>query len=58
MIKDLHKSLLGRPAISGLNFLRKVGFVKRNQLVLEQFSSVFEGLGKLEEEYTLSCRIM
>ena len=40
-----HKPLLGRPAIRGLNLLRRVGFVKQDQSVLEQFSSVFEGLG-------------
>ena len=53
MIKNLHKPLLGRPVISGLNLLKRVGFVKQEQSILEQFSSVFEGLGMLEGEYTI-----
>ena len=56
MIKNLHKLLLGRPAIRGLNLLRRVGSVKQDQSVLEQFSSVFEGLGKLEGEYTIKLQ--
>ena len=45
VIKNLHKPLLGRSAIRGLNLLRRVGSVKQEQSVLEQFSSVFEDLG-------------
>ena len=52
VIKNLHKLLLGRPAIKGLNLLRRVGSVKHEQLVLQQFSFILEGLGKLEGEYT------
>ena len=51
MIKNLHKPLLGRPVIGGLNLLKRVGTVKQEQSVLEQFSFVFEGLGKLEGVY-------
>ena len=47
VIKTLHKPLLGRPAIRALNLLRRVGSVVQDQSVLEPFSSVFEGLGKL-----------
>ena len=48
MIKNLHKLLLGRPVISDLNLLKRVDSVKQEQSVLDQFSSVSEGLGKLE----------
>ena len=50
MIKNLHKPLLGRPAIRGLNLLKRVDSVKEEQAVLDQFSTVFEGI-------QLSCRI-
>ena len=56
MIRNLHKPLLGRPAIRGLNLLRRVGSVKQDQSVLEQFSSVFEGLGKLEGDYIIKLQ--
>ena len=35
VVKNLHKPLLGRPAIRGLNLLKRVGFVKQEQLVLD-----------------------
>ena len=53
MIKNLHKPFFGGPAIRGLNLLKRVDFVKQEQSVLEQFSSVFEGLGILEGECTV-----
>ena len=56
VIKNLLKQFLGRPAIRGLNLLKAVGSVKQEQLVLEQFSSVFEGFGKLEGEYTIKLQ--
>ena len=56
MFKNLHKPLPGRPAIRGLNLLRRVGSVKQEQSVLEQFSSVFESLGRLEGEYTIKLQ--
>ena len=56
VIKDLHKSLLGRPAIRGLNLLKRVNSVKEKQAVLDQFSTVFEGLGKLEGDYTIKLQ--
>ena len=56
VIRNMHKSLLGRAANRGLNLLRRVGSVKQEQSVLEQFSSVFEGLGELEGEYTIKLQ--
>ena len=56
VIKNLHKPLLGRPAIRGLNLLKRVDSVKKEQAVLDQFSGVFEGLGKLEGNYTIKLQ--
>ena len=57
VIKNLHTPLLGRPAIIGLNLLKRVGSVKQEQSVFEQFSSVFEGLGKFEGECTIKYMV-
>ena len=57
VIKNLHKPLLGKPVIIGLNLLKRVVFVKQEQLVLARFSSVFEGLGKLEGECTIKLQV-
>ena len=56
VIMNLHKPLLGRPAIRGLNLLERVSSVKQEHPVLEQFSSTFECLGNLEEEYTIKLQ--
>ena len=56
MIKILHKPLLGRAAIRGLISLKRVDSVKQEQSVLDQFPSVFEGLGKLEGDYTIKLQ--
>ena len=53
VIINLHKPLLGRRVIRGFNLLKWIDSVKQEQLVLEQFSAVFEGLGKLKGDYTL-----
>ena len=54
VIKNLHKPLLGRPAIRGLNLLKRVDSVKQEQSVLDQFSSLFESLGKLKGDCTIT----
>ena len=56
VIKNLHKPLLGRPAIRGLNLLKRLDSVKQEQSVLDQFSSIFEGLGKLKGYYTIKLQ--
>ena len=56
VIKNLHKSLLGRPAIRGLNLLKRVDSVKKEQSFLDKFSSVFKGLGKLKGDYTIKIQ--
>ena len=52
----MHKPLLGRPAIIGLNPLKRVDSVKEEQAVLDQFSTVFEDLGKLEGDYAIKLQ--
>ena len=57
MIKNLHKLLLGRPAITALKLLDRISSVEeREKSVIEQFPSVFKGLGKLEGEYTIKLQ--
>ena len=56
VIKNLHQPLLGRLAIRGLNLLKRINFVKREQSVLDKFSSLFEGLVKLEGDYTIKLQ--
>ena len=51
VIKNMHKTLLVRPAIRGLNLLRKIDSLKPEQSVLDQFSPVFDGLRKLDGGY-------
>ena len=52
VIKGLRKPLLSRSAIKAFNLLKRVNSIKQEQSVLEQFSSEFEGFGKLKGEYT------
>ena len=56
VIKNLHKPLLGRPAIRGFNLLKRVDSVKKELLILDKFSSIFEGLGKLKGNYTIKLQ--
>ena len=56
MIKKLHKPLLGKSVIRGLNLLRRFGAVKQKQSILEQFSSVFKGHRKFEGECTIKLQ--
>ena len=56
VIKNLYKPLLGKPAIRGLNLPKRFGSVKQGQSALQQFSSVFEGLGNLEGKYTIKLQ--
>ena len=56
VVKGLHKSLLGQPAIQALQLVRRVGVVEKESRPEELFSGLFTGLGKLEEEYTIRLR--
>ena len=54
IVKNLHRSLLGRPAIEKLHILARIGSVKQSgQSTVDKFSRLFTGLGKLEGDYTI-----
>ena len=57
VIKNLHKSLLGRPAIRGLNLMMRVSYVKQDRSVIEQFSSLLRVLVSLRESIQSSYKI-
>ena len=57
IVRNLHRSLLGRPAIEKLHVLARIGSVEQpGQSVVDRFSHLFTGLGKLEEEYIIRLK--
>ena len=56
VVKNLSRSLLGRPAIEALDLLQRVNAVQTKTDIERQFPKLFEGLGKLEEEYKIVLR--
>ena len=56
VVRKLNRSLLGRPAIVALGLVQRVNAVQTKTDLVKQFSKLFEGLGKLEEEYTIVLR--
>ena len=57
VVENLQKSLLGRPAIMGQNLVWKIDAIKKSsQSTLEQFPSVFNGLDKIEGNYTIKLQ--
>ena len=57
VVGNLHTALLGRPAIGNLNLVRRIDAIKKtSQSVFEQFPSVFNGLGKIEGNYTIKLQ--
>ena len=55
--KRLTKSLLGRPTIQDLDLVKLVAVVGQHHLSpKDQFPSLFQGLGKLEGEYTIELQ--
>ena len=56
VVKDLHKPLLGRPAIEALGLVARVGEVQQEQNPEQLFPGLFTGLGKLQGEYTIKLR--
>ena len=54
VVKDLHKPLIGLPAIKALNLVAKVYTVYwTKEAVISQFSQLFTGLGRLQGEYEI-----
>lgn len=55
-VKRLNRSQLGRPAIEALGLVQRVNAVQTKTDIMKQFPKLFEGLGKLEKEYTIILR--
>ena len=54
VVENLHKHLLGRPAIEALDLVVRVGAVIDSMRDPgSRYPSLFQGLGKLEGEYTI-----
>ena len=57
MVDDLSKCLLGQPAIHALGMVSNIGGITDvTQKITQQFPMLFEGLGKLEGEYTIQLQ--
>ena len=52
VVENLHKPLLGRPAIEVLKLLTRIGSVDE-QSSISRFQHLFEGLGRLKEPYMI-----
>ena len=55
VIEDLHKALLGSPAIEALQILSFVEPVQASDIFI-QFPQLFTGLGKLQDSYQIKLR--
>ena len=57
VVKQLHKPLLGRPAIEELSLLQRVRAIQeKGQNPIQQFPHLFQGLGKLQGDYTIKLQ--
>ena len=56
VVSGLSKALLGRPAIKQLNLVRRLAAVEEGKTPKEQFPSLFQGLGKLEQPYKIELQ--
>ena len=57
VVKGLTKPLLGRPAIEGLSLVQCVAALCEKELnPVEQFPHLFQGLGKLQGDYTIKLQ--
>ena len=55
IVKNLHKPLVGLPAIKALNLVARVSTINLNkEVILSQFSQLFSGLGRLQGEYEIT----
>ena len=54
VVKDLHRHLLGRPAIKVLDLAARVGVVEEDEKSpVARYPNLFTGLGKLDGEYSI-----
>lgn len=57
VVNNLHRPLLGRPAIEQLHILARINTVEQpGQSVVQTFSRLFTGLGKIDGEYTIRLK--
>ena len=55
--KEVHKPLLGQPAIEALGLVQRIRGIRTKQLnPVEQFPSLFQGLGKLQGQYSIKLQ--
>ena len=52
VVDQLHKPLLGRPAIEALGLLARIRSVREETSQAERFPQLFEGLGRMQGEYS------
>lgn len=56
-MKGLNKPLLGQPAVAELKLVQRVAAVNHEELSpMEQFPALFEGLSKLQGNYTIQLQ--
>jgi len=55
-VKKLNRALLGHPGIEALGLVQRVNAVQTETDVVREFPKLFEGLGRLEEEYKIGLR--
>ena len=58
VVKNLRRQLLGCPAIEQLDLIARIGTVQNatRETIMEEFPSLFRGLGKLQGDYTIQLR--
>ena len=56
VVKNLHKQLLGRPAIEELGLVVQTGAVLTVQGPAAEFPQLFKGLGKLNHPYSIKLQ--
>ena len=56
VVDQLHKPLLGRPAIEALGLLARIRSVREETNPAESFPKLFEGLGRMHGEYSIQLK--
>ena len=57
VVENLHKQLLGRPAVEALELAVRIEAVEGERgSPIDQFPKLFQGLGKLEGEYSIKLQ--
>ena len=56
VVRRLRRALLGRPAIESLGLIRRLNAVQTKTDLVRDFPKLFQGLGKLEEDYKIQLK--